>query len=216
MKVCTKCQKSKPLSDYYLDKRRGKPRARCKTCIDEDNRLYENKNAEATTAYRQKYYQKNKPHINELNNKNYRLKPNDYSERAKINYVKNKREYQLRNHKNYIINLESITTRHTVYAKWYLNTPSGKICIIKSKSKSRGLGYTPLNNWFEGSEFHHMFINNDVNIGIHIPKKLHRSVKHNPANEFSMTKINTLAMNWIISDCTRQAASIKSILEMTT
>lgn len=57
-KTCSKCYISKPFSDYYFDKRRGKPRARCKKCTDEANKLYENKNIDTVSAYRQKYYQK--------------------------------------------------------------------------------------------------------------------------------------------------------------
>lgn len=36
-KICAKCQKDKPLSDYYMQN--GKPRSRCKACLSDDARV---------------------------------------------------------------------------------------------------------------------------------------------------------------------------------
>jgi len=40
MKVCSKCQVEKPPSEFWLDRRRNRLMARCKTCKTQDTRQY--------------------------------------------------------------------------------------------------------------------------------------------------------------------------------
>lgn len=54
-----------------------------------------------------------------------------------------------------------------------------------------------MNESFRGSHFHHTFIDNDQDIGIHIPAKLHNSVWHSRNNKESMDKINNLSFEWL-------------------
>lgn len=44
MKTCSVCKQDKPLSDFYMDKRRQKPLSRCKPCGVINSRQYRAKN----------------------------------------------------------------------------------------------------------------------------------------------------------------------------
>jgi hypothetical protein len=67
-----------------------------------------------------------------------------------------------------------------------------KAMWARQGAKRRGLGHHSYNKPFEGSEFHH-FNNKD---GLYIPKKLHQSVRHNHYTGQGMEEINTLAVQW--------------------
>lgn len=59
-KVCNKCNVDKPVSEYYIDPRRNKPRGICKKCMN-DAKLAANRNREGgNQKYQLKYYLKNK------------------------------------------------------------------------------------------------------------------------------------------------------------
>jgi len=40
MKLCTGCQTEKPLADFWMDRQRGKPKSRCKSCTVEAARAW--------------------------------------------------------------------------------------------------------------------------------------------------------------------------------
>jgi hypothetical protein len=58
----------------------------------------------------------------------------------------------------------------------------------------------PINSPFDGSEFHHLHVNDNHTLGIFIPKKLHKGVYHNSATGHNMRKINKLALEWIANE----------------
>ena len=58
-----------------------------------------------------------------------------------------------------------------------------------NSKRYRQFGFIPLNEWFEGSEAHHIC----ATFVIYIPKELHRSIWHSLFNNVNMEKINTLA-----------------------
>lgn len=59
-KVCNKCNVDKPVSEYYIDPRRNKPRGICKKCMN-DAKLAANRNREGgNNKYQLKYYLKSK------------------------------------------------------------------------------------------------------------------------------------------------------------
>ena len=66
----------------------------------------------------------------------------------------------------------------------------------KRNARKRNLGYIPLNNYFEGSEAHHI----DKEYVIYIPRKLHRIVKHNVWTGEGMEYINELAFKFLYGD----------------
>lgn len=84
MRVCTGCGEEKPLDQFYLDKRFGIPRSRCKPCCNDYDRRrrqegyrprldpvlaqarrrrWEEKNPEWRKRYERAYYQRNKERI---------------------------------------------------------------------------------------------------------------------------------------------------------
>jgi len=73
-----------------------------------------------------------------------------------------------------------------------------KKSYIKRKlreDRRRNLGYKPLNKLFDNSESHHI----DENYVIHIPKELHRRIRHNLKTGKNMDKINALAFKFLFS-----------------
>ena len=78
--------------------------------------------------------------------------------------------------------------------KIFFKTAKGKLCRQRNRAKRRVLGFEPLNNFFEGSEGHHIN-KNDV---IYIPKEIHQSINHCLETGKNMMEINKLAMNLII------------------
>jgi hypothetical protein len=65
----------------------------------------------------------------------------------------------------------------------------------RRKSKRRSLGFIPQNKFFEGAEAHHL----DNERVLFIPKELHGSIKHCLETNKNMEKINTLAVQWWIT-----------------
>jgi len=63
------------------------------------------------------------------------------------------------------------------------------------------LGHRPLNKHFKYSEFHHLIVmpdgTIDFNVGIYIPKEMHRGVKHSARTGRGLLKINKLAWNYL-------------------
>jgi len=80
------------------------------------------------------------------------------------------------------------------YQKQYCQTPAGKEANRKHVNKHRQLGFNPLNDFFEGSEAHHIN-ENDI---VYMPKDLHRSIKHNIWTGKNMKEINSKAVEWCV------------------
>ena len=64
---------------------------------------------------------------------------------------------------------------------------------VNSK-RQRELGFVPLNEWFEGSEGHHI----DKEFVIYMPKEYHQSVSHNVWTGKNMALINALAYDYLL------------------
>ena len=60
-------------------------------------------------------------------------------------------------------------------------------------AKRKGLGFFPLNKYFENSEAHHI----SKNFIIYIPKIIHNSIHHNIWNWYNMDEINQLAIEYL-------------------
>jgi hypothetical protein len=59
-----------------------------------------------------------------------------------------------------------------------------------------------INQYSKGSEFHHLYLNDDSQIGIYVPKEVHRKHWHNGKNKESMEKINKYVLEWLCSQDT--------------
>ena len=75
----------------------------------------------------------------------------------------------------------------------YRQSLEGKARDRKVKAKRKGLGFIPLNNYFEGSEGHHI----SQNFVIYIPEILHRSINHSIWTWQNMNVINKLAFSFL-------------------
>ena len=140
--------------------------------------------------YMKEYYEKNKEVMNANAKRNYRENKEE------------KKEYGKQWHKE---NKEKIKEQHTEYCKEnkeklykqqkrYRKANPDK--ILERNAKRRKLGFEPINEYFEGGEWHHIN-ENDV---ICIPKKIHRSVYHVLATGQGMEEINDLAMEFMLTE----------------
>lgn len=82
----------------------------------------------------------------------------------------------------------------------YNVSDKGKACFRRMNYKRKQWGFNPINESFDGAEFHHLHRdlegNEDHEIGLFIPKELHRSVYHNWKSWVGMEAVNELALNW--------------------
>jgi hypothetical protein len=81
--------------------------------------------------------------------------------------------------------------------KRYRKTPAGKEADKRGYDKHRKLGFKPINEYFEGSEGHHI----DKERIIYIPKELHKSIWHNLNTGQGMVEINFKVMQWLERGC---------------
>ena len=128
----------------------------------------------------------------------------DYSRQKNKIWNKNNKEYIKKwnkdnkykikegRHEYYINNKEEILKG----IKKYRKTTAGKISTKRGDSKRRKFGFKPLNDWFKGSHFHHLHINNHDD-GIFMPGYIHNGIWHDPNNKESMIKINKLAFEYL-------------------
>lgn len=79
--------------------------------------------------------------------------------------------------------------------KWW-QTEKGKSNTRKQNANRRDLGSIELNEPFVDSEFHHI----DEEHGIHIPKELHQSIRHNVRTGQGMEDINAIAFGYITEE----------------
>ena len=146
--------------------------------IREKQHKYKQANRGKTREYNKEYYQVNKEEI-----KNYERW---YRQANREKILKYMQEY-------YQTNKEEIKSRVQRYCQIHRE--------VKRKSENkrrRNLGYIPINNWFEGSNFHHL----DRDSGVYIPEWLHKMYSHNVFTGKNMDKMNEAAIRWwMISQC---------------
>jgi len=150
MKRCGKCGQWKPKSEFNKDKnRKDGLQNRCKQCQAE----YHQKNREWELAKMRKYretHRKERVEYCQANKEQISIQRKKYRKVHKKAIAEYNRQHRLEHREE------------------------GR----KDSSKQRGLGYNPLNEWFEGSETHHIN-NNDV---VFIPKEVHRKFRSNGHN----------------------------------
>ena len=78
--------------------------------------------------------------------------------------------------------------------KKYRQTLKGKGTRLKHNAVRRQLGFIPLNEYFKGSEGHHV----DRERVIYIPLELHQSIWHSITQNKNMDAINKVAFNFLI------------------
>ena len=114
-----------------------------------------------------------------------RIKERLYYEKHQDEIRRKRREYYIEHREEEILN--TVT--------WQKNNPKKTKILMKrhQTKRRRQLGFIPINHSFENSEGHHL----NKNLVIHIPTKLHQSVRHNVFTGKGMKEINALAFQWI-------------------
>lgn len=85
--------------------------------------------------------------------------------------------------------------------KWRNTNPIKKtIQHRKDRAGSRGLGYIPLNTYFEGSASHHLFLERSKDFVVFIPNFLHKIFLHNHKTGKGMETINSAALDFWVNE----------------
>lgn len=135
-------------------------------------------------AYYKQYHQVNKKRIAQQK-KQYAQIHKDKIAKYQKQYRKDNREKLLEKRKQW----QKDNPGHN--KQWRKDNPEKRIEINKRQQfKRRNLGFFPLNEYFKGSEAHHI----SENFIIYIPVKIHRSIQHNIWAWRNMEKINKLAI----------------------
>jgi hypothetical protein len=112
-------------------------------------------------------------------------KNREYNKRWRLEHCEQKRQYD-----------KQWRLEHPEYKKqWKENNPEKWKEIRKRKKFKRehNLGFIPLNEFFEGSEAHHI----DGIYVIHIPEDIHKSIRHSVLKNINMDEINAIAFNYL-------------------
>jgi hypothetical protein len=182
MKVCSRCNRELDESNFHKDKtHKDGLRTQCKDCRRELDKKFRDDNPDKCKAWNKSYYENNKD------------KRKIYLEENADKIKLQKREYDK---SYYIEHKDDICTKVAAYRK----TDAGKLVKARDAHKRRGYGFNPLNTRFDNSEFHHLHLNNDSDIGIFIPKELHNSIYHNSITGQGMDEINVVALLYLISE----------------
>lgn len=178
--------------------------------VKEVNRLRHAEHPEKAAEYAKIWAESNPGRAAE-NNKSWRLaNPGKVRERQRAYYEANSDQAKEYSKAWRIANPEKVAENNKLWRmanpgmstelsrNWRLNNPDKQREIARrSKSRRKGFGYAPINDPFNGAEFHHTHIDDDHASGIFIPAELHKSVCHSNHDENSMNKINALAFEWL-------------------
>lgn len=206
MKTCSKCGFS------GKDELFRKGRNICNKCVAEYQKEYREKTAERLSKYQKEYRIKNKQRLSEKH-KIYREENKEkISEQRKKHREEHKQQISERRKKHY----DRYKDHVSEYQKVYYKTPTGKITKHKSESKRRNLGHLPINSWFEGCEGHHLRYSKnpdeqDNDITLYIPRKLHRSIHHNGNTGKNMKEINVAALEWYFETTPEEERNPKAV-----
>ena len=159
---------------------------------------------------KQEYQQANKEKIRKRRRERYQMNKDKEKAYYQAYYQVNKERYRKQHQEWYQIHKEELRKRAQEYRRmykerctesakhWRKNNP-GKAREVWGKhqnKRKRNLGFNPLNEWFVGSEAHHINFN-DI---IYIPKELHKSIHHNVWTGKNMEKINCLAYQFLFGN----------------
>ena len=150
-------------------------------------------NKEKKSKYNHEYYQANKEQENERGKKykqankekisNYN---HEYQQANKEEIKKKRHEYYLKDREKEIGRAKNWQDKYPEKAREINRRHNGK--------RRHNLGFHPLNNWFAGSEAHHI---NEEQV-IYIPKSLHQSISHCLKTGRNMILINSLAYQYLM------------------
>jgi hypothetical protein len=204
-----------------------KKKNRCKQCRNEYNEKWRKENPEYNKKYyaensesekenKRKCYKEDPEKFKERSRKWVTNNPEKNRERSK-QWSKNNPERKEKQRKKWVTNnpeklvkcikkfREENPEKIKEYIRKYDNTPKGKNTIHKKNAKRRNLGHDPINTWFKEAEAHHLRYSNTTkeqnnDITLYVPRKLHRSISHNGNTGRGMRDINMACLDWYISN----------------
>lgn len=144
-----------------------------------------------TREYNRAYYLRNKEKAKQCSRDWYRDNREHHAELGKKWRADNKERRAATGAKRYLANRDRLLELNKI---WIASHPEN---VARSNKKHqanrRGMGFQPLNEWFEGSEGHH--VNNDQ--VIYMPGDVHQGVRHNLKTGEGMAEINALAFQYL-------------------
>ena len=133
-----------------------------------------------------KHWNKDHPEYKKEYNFNHREYRNEYSRQ----WYKDNREHQKQCTKQWA---RDHREQKNKYNSEYYKTDKGKVAAQKMISKRRGLGFCPIDEYFEDSHAHHI----SQNFVIYMPSEVHQSIPHNIWTGKNMEQINKLAIEFL-------------------
>lgn len=199
-KVCTKCGEEKELSEFYKSSQiKSGYRPQCKKCTSKTQKLWRKNNPERISKTQKLWRRINREKCGEISRKSKQKrkieKPGEleeYMHKYNKQYRKNNKERCLKYNREW--RRTNPEKNSKIKKRWkQANPESVKASHTRRK---RELGFNPLNEKFLGSVGHH--INRDD--VVFIPEQLHKSIIHNQGDKESMNEINTLALEYLITE----------------
>ena len=153
---------------------------------EDDERLRKEVKKECSREYNAQYYKENREKLLKRQ-KQYNKENREILLEQHKQYHKEHREERLKfSSQYYRSNRERVIEKTIQYRKDH----------PEINARRRKLGFNPINEHFEGGEWHHIN-ENDV---MCIPVELHRSIKHNLKTSKNMEEINDLAMEFMLAE----------------
>lgn len=122
-----------------------------------------------------------------------RLKPDEWKKKIKAYRETEKAKTYIKAYRKKYIQSDKGKAIRKSYQKHWCQSDNGKKSYKRSRAIRRNLGFVELNDWFEGSEAHHI----DKEFVLYIPKEIHRSIWHNVWTGQGMDEINNLAIKYV-------------------
>ncbi len=114
-KTCSKCQKEKPLSEFYFHKKRGHYDSRCKACAKAQVSARAEKKFAEIAEYQRLYRANNREMLAEQKRTWYSGNRESEQAKRKQNYLENAEAYKRRNLSRYVAKKEEILEKQREY-----------------------------------------------------------------------------------------------------
>lgn len=191
----------------------------CKKCANEYDKKYREKHPEIIKEWRANNSEREKK-TSKIWYENHRTQEIKRMKKwRELNPEKSKEYYALRRYNHADDDLKRYKRyreEHPDKDKEWLKTPNGKESRTRTRSKRRNLGHAPINKWFKGSEAHHLRYSKNIeeqdnDITLYVPRKLHQSIHHNGNTGKNMKEINIACLEWYIENTPEEERNPKAV-----
>ena len=213
IKTCSKCGF---VGEIELFKKNGNV---CKKCANEEGKKYRKKHPDKMKEWREHNSEKIKKTSKMWYNNHRPREIKRMKKWRELNPDKSKEYYARRRHNHADDDIErhkKYREEHPEKEREWLETPNGKESRARTRSKRRKLGHIPINNWFKGSEAHHLRYSRTVDkqdndITIYVPRKLHQSIYHNGNTGKNMKETNIACLEWYFANTPEEERNPKAV-----